>query len=409
MQYPLVIILLWLFTVCHLEKKGASDVQSYQVDKDVIPQRPILCGADRLSLYLPDLKNKRVAMVVNHTARVGATHLVDTLLRHNIRIQIIMAPEHGFRGDADAGEFIKDGRDAATGIRLLSLYGEKKKPSAEDLKEIDLVIFDIQDVGARFYTYISTLKYVMEACAAYQIPMIVLDRPNPNGHYIDGPLLDMRFSSFVGLLPIPVVHGMTVGELARMIKHESWIPKADYLDLKVIPCEGYDHHRHYSLPIKPSPNLPNDRAVLLYPTLCFFEGTIMSMGRGTDFPFQVLGHPDYPHRHFSFIPQSRRGAQNPVFKNQVCYGIDLTNLSISELFNRKKIDLNLLIQIYEEMPDKEQFFLKNGFFDKLAGTDKLRKAIQSGMSAEKIRQSWEQDLNVFKTKRKKYLLYPDFE
>ena len=344
-------------------------------------------------------------MVVNHTSMVGEYHLVDTLVRLGVDIRTIFAPEHGFRGTADAGDHINDTTDAETGIRIISLYGDKKKPSVADLKGIDVLIYDIQDVGVRFYTYINTLLLLMEAAGENKIPLIVLDRPDPNGHYIDGPVLDTaKYKSFVGMLPIPVVYGMTPGELAKMINGERWIKKE--CSLTVIPCEQYYHEKPYELPIKPSPNLPNQRSVLLYPGICFFEGTVASLGRGTKAPFQVVGHPDYPEQNFSFMPTSISGAKNPPLKGKLCHGVDLTETNIDSLFSNRKMDLTTLLNFYNKM-DKATFFNAD-WFDKLAGTSSFRKSIEAGWSEEQIRESWKADLDKFNERRKLYLLYKDF-
>lgn len=364
-------------------------------------------AAERIELYLSKLQGKRIAAVVNHTSVVGKTHLIDTLLNLGIEVEKIFAPEHGFRGTADAGEQVKDGKDTATGIALVSLYGSRKKPTPADLKDIDLVLFDIQDVGARFYTYISTLSYVMEACAENGIRLLLLDRPNPNGHYVDGPVLDKKYSSFVGLHEVPVVHGMTVGEYARMVNGEGWLAGGVRCDLEVIPCAGYDHQTFYELPLKPSPNLPNMRAVYLYPSLCFFEGTIVSVGRGTDKQFQVVGAPGFQLGDFSFTPVSMEGAKNPPQEGKRCRGFDLSNLKLSELRGRKALDLSYLIEFYRHAPDRSSFFLKNNFIEKLAGGPDLKRQIVEGKTEAEIRQSWQPGLEWFRALRKRYLLYPD--
>ena len=369
---------------------------------DVAPS--ILPGAWQMDQYLPMLKGRAVALVVNQTSIVGHTHLIDTLLARDVRIVKVFAPEHGLRGQADAGEHVKDGIDARTGVPVVSLYGDKKKPSATDLAGIDVIIFDMQDVGARFYTYISTLHLIMEAGAENDLPVIVLDRPNPNGHYIDGPVLDTAYRSFIGMHPIPVVYGRTIGELARMINGERWIPRP--CDLTVIPCSGYDHTRMYALPVKPSPNLPNLRSVLLYPGLCFFEGTPFSVGRGTDRQFQVVGHPDYPDRTFSFIPEPMPGAMQPPLKGQACYGLDLSAASVDSLFAMKHMDLSILLKTYHKM-SREGFF-KVSSFDRLAGGPTFRQHIEAGLTEAQIRAAWRPGLAAFNALRQKYLLYPDF-
>lgn len=365
--------------------------------------KEVVVGAARFSEYLPLLEGKRVALVVNQTSLVANVHLVDTLLAQKVNIVKIFAPEHGFRGLADAGQPIDNERDTTTGLPIISLYGARKKPLPEDLADVDVVVFDIQDVGARFYTYITTMHLLMEACAEQGKLFIVLDRPNPNGWYVDGPLLDSCFRSFVGMHPIPIVHGLTVGELARMINGQGWLAGGVTCPLTVIPCLEYDHSQHYSLPVRPSPNLPNDLAIALYPSLCLFEGTIVSVGRGTKVPFQVIGFPEYPHRWFSFIPCSMQGAKNPPYKGQICYGMDLRHINPK----RVKFTLQPLLHMYRLAPKKDTFFTP--FFDKLAGSDQLRKQIQAGMTEEEIRARWQQDLANYKAMRKKYLLYADFE
>jgi uncharacterized protein YbbC (DUF1343 family) len=348
---------------------------------------------------MPQIKDKSVGLLVNHSSLVGDIHLVDTLLSLGVDIRKIFAPEHGFRGNADAGELIRDDKDAATGIPIISLYGKQKKPSSRHLEDLDLLIFDIQDVGARFFTYISTMHLMMEACAEAEIPLLILDRPNPNAHYVDGPVLQLPFKSFVGMHPIPVVHGMTIGELALMINGEKWLLDSLQCDLQVITVKQWSRKQAYILPVKPSPNLPNAQAIALYPSLCFFEGTVVSVGRGTEFPFQVWGFPNENFGDFSFTPVSRPGAKRPKYENQVCYGVDLRT---SEKPDRLKLDW--LIRAYKHYA-KNDFF--NSFFDKLAGTDQLRKQIINGKSETQIRASWQVDLDTFRLQRKKYLLYEE--
>lgn len=367
----------------------------------------IVVGAERLDLLLPLIQGKNVGLVVNQSSRVGNRHLVDTLCDLGHCVSRIFIPEHGFRGGADAGELINDDQDARTGTPIVSLYGKKKKPLPEDLENVDIVVFDIQDVGARFYTYISTLFYVLEACAEECKPVIVLDRPNPNGYYVDGPVLDMRLSSFVGIAPLPVVHGCTIGELARLFAGEYWINEPQKLDLQVIACKNYTHETSYDLPVKPSPNLPNTRAVLLYPSLCFLEGTTVSVGRGTDWPFQVCGDPDFDRDSFWFVPRPNAGSRYPPHNGWICKGYDLRNVPIDSLKARKQLNLKYLLDFYREYPDKEDFFLANGFFELLAGTYSLREQIEAGMTEPEIRATWQADLEAFREIRKKYLLYPD--
>jgi len=370
-------------------------------------QPSIKVGAERIHAYLPRVSSKKVGLVVNNTSRVGNTHLLDTLLSLGVKVEKVFAPEHGFRGEADAGATIKDGRDESTGLPLVSLYGAKKKPGPEDLRGLEMIIFDIQDVGVRFYTYISTLHYVMEACAEQGIPLLVLDRPNPNGHYIDGPVLDPAFSSFVGMHSVPVVHGMTIGEYALMTKGENWINQADQLDLEVITCEQYYHQLLYDLPVRPSPNLPNLRSILLYPSLCFFEGTDISVGRGTDLQFQIIGHPSLKSKFdFSFTPASKPGAKSPPHLGKTCYGISYADSEVEALFQQKRLDLSPLIVMFAAMSVDKDFFLKNLFFDKLAGTDQLRKALLAGKDEAWIRAQWQADLLKYDKMRQAYLLYP---
>ncbi len=366
----------------------------------------ITAAAEQPGLYLPLLKDKRIALVVNHSSLLGKKHLVDTLLKHDVKVQKIFAPEHGFRGKEDAGVHVKNSRDTQTGLPIISLYGKHKKPTKADLKGIDLIVFDIQDVGVRFYTYLSTLHYIMEAGAEHHIPVMVLDRPNPNGHYIDGPVLQKKYRSFVGLDPVPVVYGMTIGEYAKMLNGERWLKGAVQAKLTVVPLLNYTHRSFYSLPVKPSPNLPNDRAISLYPSLAFFEGTVISAGRGTKKPFQLYGAPKYEVKKFSFVPQSRSGAKYPKFKGKRCYGVDLSKSNFKKKRAKQLLNLTYLQDAYAKYPNKNSFFLKNKFIDKLAGSDQLRKQILSGASEEMIRKSWERDLEKFKQIRKKYLLYP---
>jgi uncharacterized protein YbbC (DUF1343 family) len=356
-------------------------------------------GAERTELYLPEIRNKNVGLLVNHTSLTDSMHLVDFLLAQKLDIKRIFAPEHGFRGKADAGELVKDDIDEKTGIPVVSLYGDNKKPGPDQLSGLDIVIFDIQDVGVRFYTYISSMHYMMEACAENGVKMMVFDRPNPNGNIIDGPLLDPEYKSFVGMHPIPVIHGLTVGELARMINGEGWLKGGKKCDLTVIPMLNYQHSDEYVLPIKPSPNLPNQQAVKLYPSLCFFEGTKLSIGRGTYFPFQVVGYPDSTFGDFTFTPVSIDGmSKHPKHQDQVCYGIDLRNRSYPS-----KLDISYVIDFYNKWKSEEDFF--TNYFNTLAGTNKLRNDVEKGLSEDEIRTSWQDDLEKYKTKRANYLLY----
>ena len=364
----------------------------------------LLTGAERTTEYLGLLSGKRVAVVANQTSLVGNRHLVDTLLSAGIDVRVIFAPEHGFRDMADAGAVITSGSDPVTGTEVVSLYSSKKKPSTEDLEDVDVVLFDIQDVGTRFYTYLTTMCYVMEACAENNREYIILDRPNPNGYYTDGPILDTSaFVSFVGIHPIPVVHGMTFGEYAGMVNGEGWLAGGITCNLTVIRCSNYTHETLYELPVIPSPNLPNMNSVYLYPSLCFAEGTVLSCGRGTDSPFQVLGAPDMPDQGFSFIPEPSFGAANPKYNGLTCYGIDLRKAMEDNLVPRPEINLKWIIEMYNAWPEKESFF--TGYFDTLAGSSLLREQIISGMSAEEIRATWQEGLERFRSVREKYLLY----
>jgi len=363
----------------------------------------IKVGAEDFDSYLPLLKGKRVALVVNQTSLIGDKHLLDFLLENGIKIVEVFAPEHGFRGVLDAGQKVEDGIDVKRNIKIISLYGRHKKPTKRDLANIDIVVFDIQDVGVRFYTYLSTLHYVMEAVAEEGIPIIVLDRPNPNGGRVDGEVLNFKYKSFVGLHPVPILYGMTIGEYAKMINGEGWLKGNLKADLTVIPLQNWTHGSFYDLKVKPSPNLPNETAIYLYPSLALFEGTVFSVGRGTDMQFQVYGNPYYKKRDFSFIPISMEGARYPKHLGKLCYGVDLrfVNIDLSS-----GINLSYLIDAYKNYPYKKRFFLKGGFFNKLAGSDKLKRQIEAGMDIEEIKKSWQRGLKEFKEIRKKYLLYP---
>lgn len=363
----------------------------------------ILTGADQPELYRPLLEDKAVGIVANQTSLTGGIHLVDLLVKMGIDIKVIFAPEHGFRDLADAGESIEDGKDESTGITVTSLYGSHYKPTPEDLKGIDAVVFDIQDVGARFYTYISTLHYVLEACAENNVKCIVLDRPNPNGYYFDGNIADTARRSFVGMHPVPIVHGMTVGEYAGMVNGEGWLGGGIKCDLTVIKCRNYTHDTLYDLPVKPSPNLPNQTSVYLYPSICFFEGTNISLGRGTAFPFQVYGSPELPDRGFSFTPESVPGAKNPPLLGVKCFGKDLRNAIQDKIVPVPRLNLEWVIEAYREYPDKEKFFTP--YFDVLASGTALREQIIQGMNADEIRATWQEGLTAFGMIRAKYLLY----
>ena len=389
-----------LFVLTLLSCRNNSNSQSLVSNKSAV-----ILGAQQTEHYLPILKNKNIGIVANQTSVIfkttGSTHLVDSLLSLNIKVKKVFAPEHGFRGTADAGEYVTDGIDAGSGIPIVSLYGANKIPDAAILSDLEVVIFDIQDVGARFYTFLSTLHYMMETCAKLGITVLVLDRPNPNGHYVDGPTLDLNHSSFVGVHPVPVVHGMTVGEYAQMINGEGWLKEGLKCDLKVIPIRNYTHSTTYQLPINPSPNLPNSKAINLYPSLCFFEGTNMSMGRGTENQFQVIGSPylkgdlyDY-----EFTPEPNIGAKYPVHEGVVCKGINLQNQARLDF-----IELKWLIDAYQNTPNKAVFF--NPFFTKLAGQELLQEKIENGWTAQEIRASWKGDIEKYKRIRAPYLLYP---
>lgn len=376
----------------------------------------IKTGADNYIQYLPLLKDKRIGVITNQTGIVSSLKteaaslpqnttisitnksLVDFLIEHNVNLKKIFAPEHGFRGTADAGEHVVDGKDTKTGLPIISLYGNNKKPKPEQIQGIDILIFDLQDVGARFYTYISSLHYIMEACAENNIKLLVLDRPNPNGTIVDGPILEMEHSSFVGMHPIPLLHGMTISEYAQMINGEKWLKNGIQCNLVVIPCLNYTREMPYSLPVKPSPNLPNDQSINLYASLCLFEGTNISVGRGTETQFQIYGSPFLPKTDFNFTPAPNFGAKEPVYKNQLCYGENLTSIP-----KVTKLELKWLLKAYNTTSDKTKFF--NDFFTKLAGTKKLQQQIVTGVSEIEIRKSWEQGLKDFKEMRKKYLIY----
>lgn len=415
-------LLLLLFS-CAAQKEPAASSKEVKV----------LAGAERINVYLPLIKGRKVGIFANQTSMVGNTHLVDTLRSLGIDIKVIFGPEHGFRGTADAGEKIGNYTDSKTGIPVVSLYGSKRRPSAEDVKDVDVLIFDIQDVGVRFYTYISSLEEFMEAAFELQKPLMILDRPNPNGFYVDGPVLDKKYKSFVGMQPVPIVYGMTIAEYAFMIAGEGWLSEkanAKYAYYKtaqnsvdtpfhfqVIKCAGYNHTTKYELPVKPSPNLPNMQSIYLYPSTCLFEGTVLSEGRGTDKPFQVFGHPSLPKNLYSFTPNPNPGAKSSKLYGQLCYGWDLSGTKEEVLAKvDNKVQLKWLFDAYQQFPKKETFFLepKSGnmdqsFFMKLYGDKYIWEYIMAGGTAEGIRKSWEPKLSEFKQIRKKYLLYDDFE
>lgn len=399
-------------------------INSLSVCAQTQPAEKVQTGADRMEVYLPLLKNKKVAIFANPTSVVGKTHLVDTLLKSGIKIVKIFGPEHGFRGDADAGEHVGDQIDKKTGIPIVSLYGNHKKPTSEDLADVDVVVFDVQDVGVRFYTYISSLEYLLEACIELHKPLMILDRPNPNGFYVDGPVLNKKFKSFVGMQAIPVVHGLTIGEYSMMLMGEKWLSeKANKINsynvsttptvdtpfhVQVIKCKGYTHQTIYELPVMPSPNLKDMQSIYWYPSTCFFEGTVLSEGRGTDKPFQIFGHPTLPKNLYAFTPKPNAGAKNSKCFFQQCYGWNLsgTKATVLKAVNNQ-IQLKHLLKAYEMFPGKDSFFLKNNFIDKLAGTDDLKKQIIEGKSEAQIRASWEPALSAYKAMRKEYLLYKD--
>ena len=367
-------------------------------------QDRIETGAEQTGRYLPLLEGRRVGIMTNHTGTVGRTHLVDTLRSLGVDIRVVFAPEHGFRGQADAGESVASYRDRKTGINVVSVYGSTKRPPDSIMQRLDVLLFDIQDVGLRYYTYLSSMHYLMEACAANGKQLIVLDRPNPNGFYVDGPVLEAKHRSFVGMHPIPVVHGMTLGELARMIDGEGWLRDGLRCKLTVIPCRGYTLRSRYRLPTAPSPNLPNMRAVYLYPSLCFFEGTPVSLGRGTDFPFQAYGHPELQ-GDFSFTPRSNAGAKNPPLKDKLCHGVDLRTSPSDERIWEREVDLGYVIDCYRQLNLGEKFFTP--MFDRLTGTDYVRQMILQGAGADRIKASWADDVERFKQTRKPYLLYEE--
>ncbi len=378
-----------------------------QVDNSVKTSKDIKAGADRTKEYLPLLKGKAVAIVANQSSNIKNTHIVDSLISLGITIKKVFSPEHGLRGLVDAGKKIKSAKDAKTGLPIISLYGKNMKPAAADLKDVDIIIFDIQDVGVRFYTYLSTLHYVMEACAENNKELIVLDRPNPNGYYIDGPVMEDTYKSFLGLHPVPIVYGMTIGEYAQMINGESWLKGGVKCNLKVITLEGYSHSDFYQLPVRPSPNLPNMTSVYLYPSLGLFEGTVVSVGRGTDLPFQVIGHPTLQKTNYTFTPKPTSGAKDPKYNGQVCNGYNLYNFGTEYMKDTKKIYLYWLMGTYKNTADKANFFDEN--FNYHAGNATLQKQIIDGVDEDEIRKSWQEGLKKFKVIRKKYLLYKDFE
>ncbi len=414
-------LLIMIILSCSAQNDNSIETELEVIEETFYHNHLITVGAERLDEYLPLLREKKVGLVVNQTSMVNDKHLADVLVTMKIDVKKIFAPEHGFRGTADAGESVKDGVDVKTGLPLISLYGKNKKPSAEQIEDLDVLIFDIQDVGARFYTYISTMHYIMEAAAANGKQVIILDRPNPNGFYVDGPVLEDDFKSFVGMHNVPIVHGMTVGEYASMINGEFWLQDSLQVDLKVIKCEGYDHTKYYELPVKPSPNLPNMRSIYLYPTLCLFEGTDISVGRGTDKQFQVIGSPNMSDEKldtnfyglqasYQFTPVKMPGAKYPKHENNECLVIDLSSKDVSTIRDIPKIDIQYIAGIYKLNSNKKAFF--NDFFPKLAGNSSLQEiiiSIASETHKENLFEDYENDISSFKKIRKQYLLYKDFE
>ena len=397
---PKLLILICLFSSCYASKNDHKVT--------LVSYNDLVVGAAQTEIYKPILQDKKIAIVANHTSVVGDMHTVDLMINEGLNIVKVFSPEHGFRGNKSDGALIENQKDKKTGLPIISLYGNHKKPTKEDLNDIDIVIFDIQDVGVRFYTYLSTLTYVMEACAENDISVLVFDRPNPNGFYVDGPIMKDQYKSFVGLHPVPIVHGMTPGEFALMINGEKWLNEKLSCDLNVITVKDYDHNQSMELPIKPSPNLPNYLSVLLYPSIALFEGTVVSIGRGTSFPFQVIGHPNYHNQNFAFTPVSIPGVSKyPPLQDQECYGIDLRNIKVEDILNKGELELKWILNFYNRIGSETDFF--SAYFEKLVGQDLLREQIKSGINESKIRKSWKADLDKYKKIRAKYLLYPDFE
>lgn len=375
--------------------------------------KQLLTGADQTEKYLHLLKGKRIAILGNPTTVIGTTHLVDSLKLLGINIVKVFGPEHGFRGNASAGVKVEDEKDPATGIPIISLYGSKRKPSKEDLSNVDLMVFDIQDVGCRFYTYINVLADIMEACAENDKEVLILDRPNPNGYFVDGPVLDMKLKSGIGKFPIPITHGMTIGEFAKMINGEGWLPRGLQCKINIIPVANYTHDTYYVLPVKPSPNLNTQQSIMLYPSTCLFEGTVLNYGRGTYYPFTIIGAPKLKGKYeFSFTPVSIKGmSETPLYMNEVCYGIDLRNYDINILLKEKKINIQWIKELYAAYPEKEKFFdytvsKEIGNIDFRTGDSKFKEQIKNGVPEEEIRKSWEPALSQYKEMRKKYLIYP---
>jgi len=398
--YISILLSLFVLSSCSAQNKAKDKTQS---SISVQKNQPLKVAAENISQYIDSLKGKRIAVSANQTSMIDNVHLIDSLLSLGVDIKKIFGPEHGFRGKADAGEKVSSHQDSKTGLPIVSLYGRNKKPEKKYLEDVDIVLFDIQDVGVRFYTYISTLHYIMEACAEQGVKVIVLDRPNPNGHYIDGPVLEKEHESFVGIHPVPIVHGLTIGEFALMINGEGWLKDGIKCNLQVVPCSNYTHDSAYSLPVKPSPNLPNDLSIQLYPSLGFFEGTEISVGRGTDKAFQIIGSPDTEGANFEFTPQSTEGAKYPPHENKKCFGYDFTSDSLPFPVYTDRLNIQLISHMYSTYSDSSKFF--NNFFTKLAGTEKLKQQIKNHTSEKEIRASWKKDLDQYKKIRKKYLLY----
>jgi len=375
--------------------------RSVGLDPVKMVENAVIVGAQKLNVVLPMLKHKSVGVVGNQSSLVDGVHLVDTLLYSGVKLKRVFSPEHGFRGDADAGEHVSSQVDKKTELSIVSLYGKNKKPTASQLEGIDVLVFDIQDVGVRFYTYISTLHYVMEACAENEISLIVLDRPNPNGHYVDGPVLDLAFKSFVGMHPVPVVHGMTIAEYAQMINGEKWLNNEAHCNLTVVSCDNYNHNRPYSLPVPPSPNLRSDLSIQLYPSLCFLEATTVTVGRGTTGPFERYGHPDFSKTAFEFIPKSGPGSKNPKHKDRVCNGFNLTDSSYQRMY---QLDLSFVLNAKNQLKGKV-FVDRSRFFNLLAGNDILLKQVRSELGEDEIRATWKEGLSAFSLVRTKYLMY----
>jgi len=403
MKKLMILSLLLCFIACSKAQNTAEPAKVAQTEE--VRPAPILTGDLRTEAYFPLLEGKRIGVYSNQTGMAGDEHVVDLLKRSGFNIVYILSPEHGFRGDADAGEKVDNSVDAKTGLPIISLYGQQGgKPDAKTMQQVDVLVMDIQDVGLRFYTYYITMCRLMDACAEQGKELIILDRPNPNGMYVDGPILDMKHKSGVGWLPIPVVHGMTLGELAQMVNGEKWLPQGRQCKLTVIPCANYTHQSRYQLTIAPSPNLPNMKSIYLYPSTCLFEGTVMSLGRGTDKPFQIYGHPQMKDQPYSFTPQSKPGATNPPQKDKLCYGKDLSTLEDDAII-QEGLNLDYIIDAYQNLKMGDKFFTT--FFEKLIGVDYVRQMIKQGKSAEEIKARWKPDVEKFKEQRKPYLLYEE--